>query len=159
MKRPTIYLANPWGFTKETTSKSLDRMFITLEKHGFEVWEPFARNNQVDFANPDWAYQVGLADVHDVRMADAFFGVVNMNPPDEGVCVELGIAIEAGKPIWLFRDDFRKCTDSGKYPLNLMLFTGWPKDGWEKYYFTTFEQVEKSNSIREWIQGWHKAQQ
>ena len=43
--------------------------------------------------------------------------------------VELGLAIAWGKPTFLFRDDFRRCTDSEVYPLNLMLFTGLP-GGW-----------------------------
>ena len=38
--------------------------------------------------------------------------------------VELGLAIAWEKPVFLFRDDFRRCTDSEMYPLNLMLFTG-----------------------------------
>ena len=40
--------------------------------------------------------------------------------------VELGMAIALGKPTFLFRDDFRRATDSEHYPLNLMLFTGCP---------------------------------
>ena len=43
--------------------------------------------------------------------------------------VELGMAIAWTKPVFLFRDDFRRCTDSEVYPLNLMLFTGLPEDG------------------------------
>ena len=43
--------------------------------------------------------------------------------------VELGLAIAWEKPVFLFRDDFRRCTDSEAYPLNLMLFTGLPEMG------------------------------
>jgi len=52
------------------------------------------------------------------------------------------MAIALNKKVYLFRDDFRKCTDSGKYPLNLMLFTGLPKDNWKKYYFTSVEEID-----------------
>ena len=45
--------------------------------------------------------------------------------------VELGMAIAWDKPVFLFRDDFRRCTDSEAYPLNLMVFTGLPEQGWE----------------------------
>ena len=38
--------------------------------------------------------------------------------------MELGMAIAWRKPVFLFRDDFRRSTDSEEYPLNLMLFTG-----------------------------------
>ena len=48
--------------------------------------------------------------------------------------VELGAAIALGKPTFLFRDDYRKCTDSNEYPLNLMIFTGIPYDSWNDYY-------------------------
>ena len=47
--------------------------------------------------------------------------------------VELGLAIAWEKPVFLFRDDFRRCTDSGAYPLNLVLFTGLPEMGWDAY--------------------------
>ena len=37
------------------------------------------------------------------------------------------MAIAWHKPTFLFRDDFRRCTDSEVYPLNLMLFAGLPE--------------------------------
>jgi nucleoside 2-deoxyribosyltransferase len=121
-----IYLANPYGFSKQQKGL-LGPIIAELEALGLEVWEPFARNNQLDFAQPGWAYEVGQRDFSDVRNADAIFAIVNGTPPDEGVMVELGMAIALGKPTFLFRDDFRRCTDSEQYPLNLMLFTGLPK--------------------------------
>ena len=87
-----------------------------LEELGLEVWEPFARNNQVDFSEAGWAYRIGQRDTEDVAEADAIFAVVNGVPPDEGVMVELGMAIALGKPTFLFRDDFRRVTDSEQYP-------------------------------------------
>ena len=36
---------------------------------------------------------------------------------------------------FLFRDDFRKCSDSNEYPLNLMVFLGLPSDSWNDYYY------------------------
>ena len=41
--------------------------------------------------------------------------------------VELGIAIGLRKATFLFRDDFRTCTKTEDYPLNLMLFSGLPR--------------------------------
>ena len=49
--------------------------------------------------------------------------------------VELGMAIAWNKPVFLFRDDFRRCTDSEAYPLNLMVFTGLPEAGWQMYWY------------------------
>lgn len=138
--KPRIYLANPYGFSKQQQAL-LPPLVAALERHGLEVWEPFARNNQVNFAEPGWAYTIGQRDYADVRDADAIFAVVNGTPPDEGVMVELGMAIALGKPTFLFRDDFRRCTDSEQYPLNLMLFTGLPKDDWRSSYYESVAEI------------------
>ena len=45
----TIYLANPYGFSTQQKSVLLPQIVAALEKLGLEVWEPFARNNQIDF--------------------------------------------------------------------------------------------------------------
>ena len=139
--RKTVYLANPYGFSAQQRALLLPQLVDALEALGLEVWEPFERNNQVDFSQPGWAYQVGQADFRDVREADAIFAVVNGVPPDEGVMVELGMAIALGKPTFLFRDDFRRATDSEEYPLNLMLFTGMPRDEWQDYYYTSIDEI------------------
>ncbi len=137
----TVYLANPYGFSIQQKELLLPALIAALEELGLEVWEPFARNNQVDFSEPGWAYEIGQADYRDVAQADAIFAVVNGVPPDEGVMVELGMAIALGKPTFLFRDDMRSATDSGMYPLNLMLFTGLPEEGWQDYYYTRLEEL------------------
>ena len=140
-RRKTIYLANPYGFSQQQKALLLPEIAAALAALGLEVWEPFARNNQVDLSEPGWAYRVARADCQDVRDADAIFAVVNGAPPDEGVMVELGIAIALGKPTFLFRDDFRRVTDSDEYPLNLMLFAGLPQEGWRDYYYTSVAEI------------------
>ena len=137
----TVYLANPYGFSAQQKATLLPPIVAALESLGLEVWEPFARNNQVDFSQQGWAYGIGQRDFQDVVKSDATFAVVNGVPPDEGVMVELGMAIALGKPTFLFRDDFRHATDSGEYPLNLMLFTGLPREGWQDYYYTSLEEI------------------
>ena len=137
----TIYLANPYGFSPEWKNRLLPPIEAALEELGLEVWEPFARNNKVDFAKAGWAYLIGQADYRDVVEADAFFAIVNMVPPVEGVMVELGMAIALKKPIFLFRDDFRTSSDNDEYPLNLMLFTGLPEKGWQNSYYTSVEEI------------------
>ncbi len=136
-----IYLASPYGFSTQQKETLLPPLVSVLEDLGAEVWEPFAKNNQVDFARPGWAYRIGQADLSDVLACDAVFAVVNGTPPDEGVAVELGAAIALNKKTFLFRDDLRRCTDSECYPLNLMLFTGLPEAGWEDYYYTTLDEI------------------
>ena len=137
----TIYLASPYGFSVQQKTMLLPPIVSALEELGLEVWEPFARNNQVDFSEAGWAYRIGQRDTEDVAAADTIFAVVNGVPPDEGVMVELGMAIALGKPTFLFRDDFRRAADSEQYPLNLMLFTGLPSEGWQDSYYTSVEEI------------------
>ena len=154
-ERKTVYLANPYGFSRQQRALLLPQIVDALEALGLDVWEPFQRNNQVDLSELGWAYRVGEADFRDVREADAIFAVVNGVPPDEGVMVELGMAIALGKPTFLFRDDFRRATDSEEYPLNLMLFTGMPRRGWRDYYYTSIEDIGAPDKA---LAGWAGSQ-
>ena len=88
-----LYLANPYSFSVQQRQGPLQELVAALESKGAQVWEPFARNNQIDRTSPNWAYRIGQADLRDVREADGLFAVVNGCPPDEGVMVELGMAI------------------------------------------------------------------
>ena len=91
-------------------------------------------------------------DLGDVLTCDAIFAIVNGTPPDDGVMVELGVAIARRIPTFLFRDDLRRCTDSEHYPLNLMLFAGLPEQGWEDYYYTDLEELERSDkALVRWL--------
>ena len=148
----TLYLANPYGFSAQQTQGPLRELRTALESLGAEIWEPFERNNQVDRASSGWAYRIGQADLRDVRDADGLFAVVNGCPPDEGVMVELGMAIAWEKPVFLFRDDFRRCTDSEVYPLNLMLFTGLPEVGWEAWWYGSVEEIgDPGKALARWL--------
>ena len=150
----TIYLASPYGFSAQQKTMLLPPIVSALEELGLEVWEPFARNNQGDFSERGWAYRIGQRDAEDVAEADAIFAVVNGVPPDEGVMVELGMAIALGKPTFLFRDDFRRVTDSEQYPLNLMLFTGLPSEGWQDSYYTSVEEIASpEKALARWARG------
>ena len=154
MVAKTIYLANPYGFSEQQRTQLLPAFVEALEALGAEVWEPFARNNQVDHAQAGWAYEIGQRDVADARACDAVFAIVNGTPPDEGVMVELGIAIALGKPTFLFRDDFRRCTDCEMYPLNLMIFTGLPESGWADFYYTSLDEIrDPEKALARWLRG------
>ena len=67
----TIYLANPYGFSAQQKAELLPPLVSALEELGLEVWEPFERNNQIDFAEAGWAYRIGQADFRDVAESDA----------------------------------------------------------------------------------------
>jgi nucleoside 2-deoxyribosyltransferase len=148
----TLYLANPYGFSKQQRSLLLPPIVQALQALGAEVWEPFERNNQIDFSEAGWAYRVAQADFQDVKDCDGIFAIVNGTPPDEGVMVELGMAIALDKAIFLFRDDFRRCTDSEQYPLNLMVFAGLPETGWQDFYYTSVEEISSSQkALHDWV--------
>ena len=139
-----LYLANPYGFSKQT--KNLLPEFIKIfHDLNVEVYEPFERTKNLISKENNWAYELAKKNFKDLRLCDCIFAIVNGNPPDEGVMVELGIAIALKKEIFLFRDDFRNCSDSDQYPLNLMLFVGLPKESWSKNYFETLEDINNPN--------------
>ena len=150
-KNKTIYLASPYGFADQWRLKLLPEFFTKLESMGATVYEPFSRNSHIDLSIPGWANKVAIANYKDLHDSDAFFAIVNGSPPDEGVMIELGIAIALKKKIFLFRDDFRNCSDSNQYPLNLMLFLGLPKDNWKKYYFESLQDIKSNKKgFMEW---------
>ena len=138
-----LYLANPYGFSKQT--KTLLNEFINIFNNlNIEVYEPFERTKHIIKKEDNWAYDLARSNFQNIKNSDCIFAIVNGTPPDEGVMIELGIAIALRKEVFLFRDDFRNCSDSNQYPLNLMLFLGLPKDNWEKYYFESLLDI-KSN--------------
>ncbi len=138
-----LYLANPYGFSKQTKKLLYDfiKIFNDLK---IEVYEPFERTKSLIQKESDWAYDVAISNYHDLKKCDCIFAIVNGTPPDEGVMIELGIAIALNKAIFLFRDDFRNCSDSNQYPLNLMLFLGLPRENWEKYYFESLQDIRSN---------------
>jgi hypothetical protein len=87
---------------------------------------------------------VAQADYRDVVVCDGIFAIVNGTPLDEGGMVELGMAIALKKAVFFFRDDFRWCTDSEEYPLNLMPFTSLPELGWQDYFYNCSTYGDKT---------------
>tara|TARA_B100000965_G_scaffold313877_1_gene273886 strand:+ start:589 stop:1053 length:465 start_codon:yes stop_codon:yes gene_type:complete len=154
MINKTIYLASPYGFADQWRLKLLPEFINKLESMGATVWEPFSRNSDIDFSLSGSANKVACSNLKDLRNSDAFFAIVNGTPPDEGVMVELGIAIALGKPTFLFRDDFRKCTDSNDYPLNLMIFLGIPYNSWNDYFYRSLDEIDSHNkAIYQWMKN------
>ena len=151
MNKKKLYLANPYGFSKQT--KNLLNEFIKIfQDLNIEVYEPFERTKNLINYKDNWAYEIAKRNLIDLKSCDCIFAIVNGNPPDEGVMVELGIATALKKEIFLFRDDFRNCSDSDQYPLNLMLFVGLSMENWSKNYFETLEDIKnpKKNFLN-WI--------
>ena len=158
MARPRLYLASPYGFSAHWRTRLLPDFVGALEQLGLEVWEPFSRNGQVDLAEPGWAWRVAQADLQDVRDADALLAIVNGTPPDEGVMLELGAAIALGKPVFLYRDDFRRCSDSEDYPLNLMVFSGLPQEGWQDWLYGSIEELQSTEkALVRWLKDFRSS--
>jgi hypothetical protein len=68
--------------------------------------------------------------------------------------LELGAAIALGKPVFLYRDDFRRCSDSEDYPLNLMVFSGLPQHGWQAWlYGSIAELADPDKALVRWVQS------
>ena len=90
--RKKLYLANPYGFSKQT--KTLLHEFIQIFKDlNVEVFEPFERAERLTQQKSEGAYEVARSNFLDLKECDCIFAIVNGNPPDEGVMIELGIAI------------------------------------------------------------------
>ena len=83
-KKKSIYLASPYGFSKQWNAKLLPEFVSALESLGTDVWEPFQRNNQVDFSQKGWANKVAMADLQDLKDSDAIFAIVNGTPQMKG---------------------------------------------------------------------------
>ncbi len=153
-QKRTLYLANPYGFSTSLAAGPLQDLCRVLEDLGAEVWEPFASPENHDRSAPQWAWRIGQSNVNTVRMADGLFAVVNGCPPDEGVMVEVGLAIAWRKPLFLFRDDFRRCCDSEDYPLNLMVFSGSSAEGWRDcWYESVAELADPGKGLVRWLHG------
>ena len=135
-----LYLASPFGFSKQT-KKLLCEFIKIFNELDIEVFEPFERTKKLINKKKGWAYDVANSNYMDIKQSDCIFAIVNGNPPDEGVMIELGIAIALQKKIFLFRDDFRTCSDSEEYPLNLMLFLGLSKENWLKDYIESIDEI------------------
>ena len=150
--RKKLYFANPYGFSKQT--KKLLYEFINIFNDlNIEVYEPFERSKHIIKNEGKWAYELAKSNFNDLKKSDCIFAIVNGTPPDEGVMIELGIAIALKKEIFLFRDDFRNCSDGNEYPLNLMLFLGLPRDNWEKYYFKSLQDLmSNKKGFIEWAE-------
>ena len=81
-----LYLANPYGFSKQT--KTLLNEFIEIFNNlNVEVFEPFERANRLIKQESEWAYEVARSNFHDLKECDCIFAIGNGNPPDEGVMV------------------------------------------------------------------------
>ena len=137
----TIYVASDLGLSKRERETLLPPVIDALKSMGLEVYASSHCSDTVKAAGAGWAYNLGQQDFVHIAQAGAIFVMIRSYPPDEGVMVELGIAIALGKPTFVFRDDTRHTVGDEEYPLNLKLFAGMPRDVWRDHYYTSMEDI------------------
>ena len=143
----TLYLANAFGFSQALRTGPLVRIVDTLSSLGLTVLEPFERNHTTGHA-----HHIGQTNLRDLSAADGLFAIVNGCPPDPGVLVEIGIAIGLRKPLFLFRDDTRICTDNTVYPLNLMVFSGYHITSWQAAWYCDIDDLSNPDkALIRWL--------
>ena len=77
-----LYLANPYGFSKQL--KTLLQEFIHIFNNlNIEVYEPFERTKHMIKKEGDWAYDLAKSNFQDLKNCDCIFAIVNGTPPDE----------------------------------------------------------------------------
>ena len=74
-----LYLANPYGFSKQT--KNLLYEFINIfNKLNIEVYEPFERTKKIIQKKGNWAYDIAESNYQDLIKCDCIFAIVNAPP-------------------------------------------------------------------------------
>lgn len=111
-----IYYAAPL-FNEEELEKN-SKMKKILEKEGFEVMLPQEESGLAyDEINENNKYEIYKkifdGDVEDIKRCDVLVFDLNGRVPDEGGCVELGIAYAYGKKCVGFKTDTRAIDKTG----------------------------------------------
>lgn len=163
-----IYLANPWGFGKLSNDLLIPELIDAIESAAgqasaispslhdyvqrlsstFKVVEPFATNSHLakdHSGDKSWAWKIARANKQLIDECHAVFAVVNGCPPDEGVFWECGYAAGTSKPVFFFRDDFRKCTDNPMIPVNLMLLANTSEKHVQAHWYETLDSIADPN--------------
>ena len=66
--RKKLYLANPYGFSKQT--KTLLNEFIEIfNELNVEVFEPFERAKPLTQQKNEWAYEVARSNFNDLKLS------------------------------------------------------------------------------------------
>jgi nucleoside 2-deoxyribosyltransferase len=109
-----LYLAGPLFTTPERDWN--EALAARLEAAGHEVYVPHLHP-----APERTAASIFRKDLGGVDWADGVVAIMDGADPDSGTCWECGYAYGRGKPVVLFRGDFRGTGDSRDMPYNAML--------------------------------------
>lgn len=142
---PKLYIANGIGFSKLGRTYVLDKIVGVVKSLGFDIIEPFSDNNELSLEisrTIESELEIAKRDMNGVRQSDGVLCVISSPIPDEGSMIEVGAAMALNKPVFYLNDDFRyKANNTGQLPLNLMLFTHTTADTWDRYYYTSIEDL------------------
>ena len=87
------------------------KIVTILESYGYEVFLPqrdgFLAPDLEGLTEEEKITKIFNKDMEEVYKADIFFMVMDGRVPDEGACVELGMAYVAGKRCYSFKNDAR----------------------------------------------------
>jgi nucleoside 2-deoxyribosyltransferase len=109
-----IYLAGPLFTTPEREWNAA--LAARLRAGGHEVFVP-----QEHPAAERTGRAIFLKDLEGLDWADTVVAIMDGADPDSGTCWECGYAYAKGKPVVLFRSDFRGSGDADDIPYNAML--------------------------------------
>ena len=104
-----VYFAAPL-FNEAEREYNL-KITAILENYGYEVFLPqrdgYLAVELADMTEAEKAEKIFLKDRDEVLKADILFIMLDGRAPDEGACVELGIAYASGKRCYGYKNDAR----------------------------------------------------
>jgi nucleoside 2-deoxyribosyltransferase len=109
-----LYLAGPLFTTPEREWNA--RLAAQLEAAGHEVFLPQAHE-----APEPTGHAIFRKDLEGLDWAEGVVAIMDGPDPDSGTAWECGYAYARGKPVVLFRSDFRRPGDIRQIPYNAML--------------------------------------
>ena len=68
--------------------------------------------------------------------------------------IEVGAAMALKKPVFYLNDDFRYKVDATipRLPVNLMLFAHASEQTWQRYYYTSVEELScRNKGLHKWM--------
>ena len=106
-----IYFACPM-FSAMEKEYSL-KLAAILEKYGYTVFVPFKDGYEAaqleGKSEEELVKMIFAKDLEEVQKADVIFFLLDGRAPDEGACVELGLAYAFNKRCYGFKTDTRAC--------------------------------------------------
>lgn len=117
MKKLSIYVASPLGFTEPTRRFYNEDLLPQLADAGFEVLDPWADMGPVE-CQP---LVHGSNNVHLLERAEGVLAVLDGPDVDSGTAAEVGFAAARGIPIVGVRTDTRRSGESPSVSVNLQV--------------------------------------